>query len=149
MTEKAQKYHGDKEGMYILQKKEIHGKRQWKHKNGKLALWWNKESQNWIIGEQSNKGGTSGTIMDPSNDNRLPTNINSWKFYFEKEKWFGKNKSNWIEATSNEIQFKDMIATNNCWINATSSELQVQQITIVKGKLTKENFIFETSNCRC
>ena len=117
----------------MLQEKELHGMEQWKHKNGKFVIWWNKESNNWIIGEHLNQRTSTCSIMGPLNDNKLPTKINSWKYYFEKGKWFGKNKSDWIDATNVEIEVIDMISTNNCWINASKSELKFEQINFVKG----------------
>ena len=133
LTGNVQKHHEDKGGVYIFQENDIHGMRLWEHKNGKFAIWWNEESHHWIIGDQSNQGRTSGTIIGPFNDNRLPTNIQSWK-YFEKEKWFGRNNTNLIDAADSEIIFIDLIATNNCWIDASNSDLRLEQIPFVKRK---------------
>ena len=137
LTGKAQKYQYDKQGIYILQEKEMHSKKHWRSEQlyFDFGLWWNRESSYWIIGKYVDVGASSGTIMGPPNDDSLPINIDTWKFYYEKEKWFGKTKNEWVDAGINEIKFIDMIAnaTNSCWIDATSSDLNFKQVSFVKG----------------
>ena len=57
----------DINGIYNLGPKEINGYPHWIHENGKQAMWFNKISASWFVGDTEdvgdNMGGISGKIL--------------------------------------------------------------------------------------
>ena len=60
--------------------------------NGTITLGAHTYTSNWVIGDHISLGSSVGTIMGANDDAYLPTLIWKWKYYFEQEMWFGKNK---------------------------------------------------------
>ena len=72
-------------GSYSLQKVEINGKSQWRKNKGK-SMWWNKDSNSWMIGNFSAKGDSNVIIKGPSNCAQPPTVISSgWCYWNRKQ----------------------------------------------------------------
>ena len=95
------------DGIYDLEETKINEKSQWIQRNGQFAVWWDKDSSSWVIGDVSYLSSTVFIKGQSKNDNP-PINITKWNCYSKEKKLFGRRKSNWIAVESNEIQFKDV-----------------------------------------
>ena len=81
------------EGIYELQPNKINGKQHWLHQDGSCALWYNKQNQNWNIGQIGNLGSTSALIK--SSDVSIgPLEATTWSY---------ENSGQFMEATSTNL----------------------------------------------
>ena len=91
------KYQNSVAGTYFLQEYMTNNKQIWIHQSGAKAIWWDKDFNNWIIGNFENLGKNVGCIISPSNNESPPNQVtNGWQFY---------DGTNWLET--NGVHFED------------------------------------------
>ena len=78
----------DLEGFYIREVYLTNGRPSWHHERlSWLALWFDYESGNWMVGDYKKNIGL--LISSTSPDNRIPEEVNTWEFNIglHNEKW--------------------------------------------------------------
>ena len=80
LSEEAQKQ-ASFGGTYFLQEDMTNDKPYWIHQCGGKAIWWDRDIDNWKVGDIEYLGSSIGGIKGPSNNDSPPNQItNGWKY---------------------------------------------------------------------
>ena len=89
----------DLEGFYIREVYLTNGRPSWHHERlSWLALWFDYESGNWMVGDYKRKNGL--LISSTSPDNRIPEQVNTW----EAKVGWGDLNDKWIMSSDISIK---------------------------------------------
>ena len=97
--------HSNREGHYIL-----NGKQYWIQDQGSNAIWFDKNSKKWRIGDVKHNG-TSTSSLYSTNLALVPENVTAWKYWNDDGGWMSTSN---VFGTLSMYFSKYLLIPTNC-----------------------------------
>ena len=101
MAGKAKEEQRKSPGTYILSGGLVNGYPYWLKTDGSQAIWFDKVSSAWLVGDKEDLGKNNGEILGPFGKDSYPNEI--------KQGWRYGDGTNWHDTGSNDVIFKSIV----------------------------------------